>query len=333
MDKENRLSNNASNIENFDDGEITFHSEGEAIEDSDDGDVKIYTRRETTPRKSESGRGEANIPRHMAQNFGRNALKANSFTERMKAFGKKIKGIFEKITAVGEGKQTVGDYGVETLGKDELLKDPTETCDDTTFVDAENGIFAVFDGASGEAGASRASGMAAEGMRDFVASRVPKNSEDLGQILTALSGKISRDEKAGFTTAVVGRFGVRDGKRVLDYASAGDSRIYVVRRNGEVEQITEDEAIGGNRIWNGLGFKNFTMTKKGEVEVKKGDMVLFCSDGITGDTKKDEMSNEEIARIFRSKAKNKNRAKAITHALVRRAKKIDDRTAIVVDVK
>lgn len=312
---------NASNIENFDDGGVTLRqTEG----DDDDSDMKIYVK------------GETYIPRHQSRKYGKNALKATSFRERVRRLSKKVKTTFERLTVLDENAKIVEDYGVETLGKDILTDNPRETCDDTTFVDAEKGIFAVFDGAGGvgKAGvAAKVARMAADGMRDFVASRTPKNSEDLGQILTSLSRKISREGEKGVTTAVVGRIGVRNGKRTLSYASAGDSRIYVVRRDGEVEQITEDEAIGGKTILNGLGFKNFTMTEKGEVELEKGDMVLFCSDGITGDTKDDRMSNEEIAGIFRSRAKSKNRAQATARALAEEAKKIDDRTAIVVDVK
>lgn len=310
--------NNASDIDNFDDGGVTLR---QAEGDDGDSDMKIYVK------------GETYIPRHQSRKYGKDALKATSFRERARRLSKEIKTAFERLTVLNEDAKIVEDYGAETLGKDILTDDPRETCDDATFVDAEKGVFAVFDGAGGEKGAAIASGMAADGMRDFVTSRTPKNSEDLGQILTSLSGRISRNEKAGVTTAAVGRIGVRNGERTLSYASAGDSRIYVVRRNGEVEQITKDEAIGGKTILNGLGFKNFTMTEKGEVELEKGDMVLFCSDGITGDTKDDRISNEEIAKIFRSRAKSKNRARAITHALINKAKKIDDRTAIVVDVK
>lgn len=328
MDKENRLSNNASNIENFDDGEVTFRTEEEAIEGSDE-DVKIYT-----PHKS-----EVSTPRHMDQDFGKKVVGAKSFAEKMEVLRKRIKSAFEKVTAVGEGERIVKDYGVETLGKNELLEYSRETCDDATFVDAENGIFAVFDGAGGvgKAGvAAKVAGMAANGMRDFVKSRAPKDSDDLEQILRSLSGRISREGEGGVTTAVVARIGVRDGKRVLDYAAAGDSRIYVIHHNGYVEQITRDEIVRKGYVDfldNGLGYHNFRVEQKGEVKLDKGDMVLLCSDGITGNNEKNRMSNEEIARIFRGRSKSENRAKAITHALVRKAKKIDDQTAIVVDIK
>lgn len=317
MDKKDSLSRrNIDGIENFDDGGMTFRQSpvDEDFKDKgSDGDVKIYNRE--------------NGPKHLQDQMrGRNALGAVSFMDKLKMFGGKIRAAFEKITALSEDAKIVKDSSVAILGKD-LLGKKDEVCEDTAFVDAENGIFAVFDGVGGSDRAAEASKMAKDGMGDFVADRVPKNSGDLEQILTALSRRISRVK--GVTTAVAGRIGVRDGKRVLDYAAAGDSRIYRIRGN-KATQITNDEVIfNESTIYNGLGHPNYKMRQTGTILLKKGDWILFCSDGVTGDKKEEQMSNEEIAKIFQSK----KTARMIAHTLVQKAKKIDDRTALVVQVK
>ena len=131
----------------------------------------------------------------------------------------------------------------------------------------------------------------------------------------------------GVSTAVIGRILEKDGRKVLLWASVGDSRIYLVR-NGvkDAFQVTKDEGEG-NRLWYGLGH-NFRVRQFGELPLMDGDRVVFCSDGVTGDYELDFIPNDEFASIVGGA----ETADLAAWSLINRATKRDDRTAIVVEV-
>ena len=64
----------------------------------------------------------------------------------------------------------------------------------------------------------------------------------------------------------------------------------------------------------------------GEVKLKRGDKIVLCSDGITGDKGSDLMSNDEVASIVSRSANSEDASRN----LVAGARKVDDRTALVI---
>jgi serine/threonine protein phosphatase PrpC len=79
---------------------------------------------------------------------------------------------------------------------------------------------------------------------------------------------------------------------------------------------------------NSLGSDHLTINQGGQENLKSGDRIVFCTDGVTGDNPDEEMSSEEIARLVTEASGPEEAAQR----LVRDARKIDDRTAIVVSV-
>lgn len=100
------------------------------------------------------------------------------------------------------------------------------------------------------------------------------------------------------TTVVVGYA----GPDWLVFAHVGDSRLYRLR-DGELEQLTRDHSliqevvdqgffpsledaqrygVNANILTRGLGTANPVAVDTGDVDLRPGDLYLFCTDGLTG---------------------------------------------------
>ena len=220
----------------------------------------------------------------------------------------------------------VVDAGGMGLNKGALIGDNNRKNEDASFYSPERGVFAVFDGAGGEKGAARAAGLAKKITGEAVAEKVPRTARDLKEMLEKANEAVYKDDDAGITTGATCCVTEKNGEKHLCYAAAGDSRIYIIR-GGRAHQITKDEGFG-RFIDNALGMDGARVRQFGEIRLFKGDKIVICSDGITGDYEKDFIPEKEFVSIV-EKAKN---AKEAAAGLVKRATKIDDRTAIVVEV-
>ena len=146
-------------------------------------------------------------------------------------------------------------------------------------------------------------------------------------VLDRANERVARDPRAGISTAVLTKVVRIDGRLKLAYASVGDSRIYVVDKEGNARLITRDEGEGRylyNAIGDGDGSKGCTR-QYGEIDLHKGDRIVLCSDGITGDYGEDLMSERELGFIV-SRSRD---ARNASQNLIAGARKKDDRTAIV----
>lgn len=205
--------------------------------------------------------------------------------------------------------------------------------EDAKLIMPEKAVFGVFDGAGGEQGGAKAANIAAESIQSMVQNYSIELPGHLAWGLNQVSEQIANDPEAGITTAVVGKIIERGENKALVWASVGDSRIYLVRADNSVEQITQDEGEG-RYIYNALGTTNNpaspigTTKQCGELPLLSGDHIIMCSDGITGDAEEELMSNDEIAEIMRSTSSAEQAAKLLTE----RARKQDDRTVIVIAV-
>lgn len=235
----------------------------------------------------------------------------------------KIERIKSKFAEIFERDPVVKDAGLAMLNKGDLIGNPNRVNEDTAYYNPEIGMFGVFDGAGGMRGAALASQIGRDILVREVSERAPETPYELGQILMeANEATIGK----GYSTAVVGRILETRRRKALIYASVGDSRIYVVR-NGQAVPLTKDEGYG-NRITNALGIENCRVRQVGEFPLSKGDRVVFCSDGVTGDYEPDFIPNNEFASIVGGAAT----ADLAAWSLINRATKRDDRTAIVVEV-
>ena len=131
------------------------------------------------------------------------------------------------------------------------------------------------------------------------------------------------EELSGMGTTVVAA--TIDGNELV-VANVGDSRLYVL--DGELKQITIDHSLveemvrmGGldraearnhpkkNIITRAIGALDTVRVDFFEVELKKGDMVLLCSDGLTN-----MLEDKEIEEILKDKGSMKDKADRLISA-------------------
>ena len=116
---------------------------------------------------------------------------------------------------------------------------------DAAYVDNKNAVFAVFDGV-GDSGRP-ASHRCADVLGAAIEKVAFRSNDGKKAVVEALNNSLVGLESA--TTAVVAKV-VReqDGGKSLHYVSVGDSRLYVVHRNGQAEQITHDDVMSDEQI-------------------------------------------------------------------------------------
>jgi PPM family protein phosphatase len=177
------------------------------------------------------------------------------------------------------------------------------------FIDQSNrlGLVAVADGMGGHRAGEVASATALEALRAAVASGQPLRVAIEGANDAVLEKSVSDQELAGMgTTLTAGMLG-SDGYLVVGHV--GDSRAYLVR-DGELTQITHDHSLveemvrGGELtreqaevhprrsiITRALGIDPEVEVDEYPIELRPGDRMLFCSDGLTTMLRPDEMAS------------------------------------------
>ena len=206
-------------------------------------------------------------------------------------------------------------FGLSDTGR---VRDCNE---DYVLVDGERGIFMVSDGMGGANAGEVASKEAVD-----VAYRYLKENFDSGKLLPEcceeyLHRALSMSDHhiyemaqknvemtgMGCTLVIACSF-----DRQVCIASVGDSRAYVLRSAGELEQLTEDHSLvwteykagrltkeevrlhpQKNRLIQALGVGSNISPSMAKVSMSNGDKLLLCSDGLW-----DMLPEEEIAKIM-----------------------------------
>ncbi|MBI2467411.1 MAG: serine/threonine-protein phosphatase [Candidatus Rokubacteria bacterium] len=184
---------------------------------------------------------------------------------------------------------------------------------------AAGALFIVCDGMGGHKAGEVASSLAVEAMARFIERSDedheltwpfgfdPRLSYNANRVRTAMKlanrsvfRKASSDEEyVGMgTTAVVALFAPKDP--VMTYAGVGDSRIYLLRAGGML-QLTHDDSLASvawagppaeevgatgsalrNILTKALGAREDVEFDVVDHALAEGDLVLLCSDGLTG---------------------------------------------------
>jgi len=183
-------------------------------------------------------------------------------------------------------------------------------------------LFIVADGLGGAAAGEVASHMAVQTVFDALRSRLDTNSQDPAHFATALRDATLAANTAihqhaqrhrelhGMGTTVTAAALLGD---TLYVSQVGDSRAYIVR-NGRAQQITKDQSLmqklveageitpeqaelsaRRNIILQALGPESTVKIDLTHQPVRRGDLLLLCSDGLSGQVKPDELAQTAAA--------------------------------------
>jgi len=215
--------------------------------------------------------------------------------------------------------------------------------EDAFLVDERMGLVAVADGMGGHRAGEVASATALEALRANVASGTPIR-DAITSANTAVYEKAATDEAlAGMgTTVTAGTVAAGD---TLLVGHVGDSRAYLWR-DGELRRLTEDhslveELVRGGRltteqaavhpqrsiITRALGVDPSVDVDVYPIELRVGDRVAFCSDGLTT-----MVRDDDIAAVLR-REKDPQRVAAQLVADANAAGGEDNVTVVVIDAR
>lgn len=207
---------------------------------------------------------------------------------------------------------------------------------DAFLQDEEQRLFVVADGLGGHPAGGAASDDAVEALREALSDGALDEAEDrmrvLADALVAAHDRVAsaaaRDPgKRGMgTTAVV--IHIDDTASVLTCANIGDSRAYLLR-DGRLAQITEDHSTagpGGPTLTQALGFSREVAPDAVQLDVRAGDKLLLCTDGLT-----DMLADRDIRAILVKDAPPQLLCDELIEVALERGG-VDNVTCIVVEV-
>jgi serine/threonine protein phosphatase PrpC len=203
--------------------------------------------------------------------------------------------------------------------------------EDNYLINDELNLFVVCDGMGGHAGGEFASAIAVNTVEEVLTSiEIRPNAEDFEMDESAGPVEVVR-EKLRYSIRLAGQRIYRRAQEDSDYqgmgttclalmvdngnafmAHVGDSRGYLIR-DGRIEQLTEDHSLVNERVRAGLlteeeaknhKLKNIITRSLGFMEdveidlsvraVRRGDMFVLCSDGLSNLVEAEEMSDSAL---------------------------------------
>lgn len=220
--------------------------------------------------------------------------------------------------------------------------------EDAFLVMPEAGLFAVADGLGGHASGEVASRMAVDhlagcfvGLEGSPVERLRAAFQSANRAVFALGSADPHLSGMG-TTLVAGHF-AEGGP--LAVAHVGDSRAYLFRE-GRLSRLTEDHSLlqdfinrsnptleqidafpHKNVIVRALGMREAVEVDVGLVEVREGDLVLLCCDGLFG-----MLPDQQMAEILRLEGGEILRANQLLVDAANQAGGADNVTSVLIEV-
>ena len=217
-----------------------------------------------------------------------------------------------------------------------------EPNEDDKLVDGRMGLFAVADGMGGHQGGEVASSTAMEALRAAVAEGAPIR-DAISRANEAVIERAARDDRLRGMGTTMTAATLATGDTLL-VGHVGDSRAYL-ERDGTFTQITEDHSLveelvregeltpeeaevhpRRNIVTRALGIDAAVEVELYPVELRNGDRVLLCSDGLTSMIRPDA-----IAAILRREPDPQVAANKLVDA-ANAAGGEDNITVVVLDV-
>lgn len=200
-------------------------------------------------------------------------------------------------------------YSVTDVGAKRKVNQDYVYCKEETIGNLPN-LFIVADGMGGHNAGDMASKTCVECVADFVRENTHLQTpiSIIEKAVTLANSRIiekakSQEEYEGMGTTFVASTIIDD---VMYVANVGDSRLYVI--NDTITQITEDHSLVEEMIKNGeidrknarfhpnkniitraLGASEEVLADFFEISVKKNDIILMCSDGLSNMLDDDEI--------------------------------------------
>ncbi len=231
-------------------------------------------------------------------------------------------------------------YTIQACGRSDvgLVRDNNE---DAWKVELQNNVFILADGMGGHSAGEIAAHTAVEHYTDLVKEKLSiETKADLMQAAKIMRelirevnhavhrmGRSDSDLRGMGTTLVVSYF----HQEGMIYGHVGDSRLYLMRRK-KLRQLTEDHSLvqelielgelsekrardysHRNIITKAIGTEPYVDPSVHQVEVKSGDLILMCSDGLT-----DLLTDEEIEAIVASSQTIEKKAETLIQEAKRR---------------
>ncbi len=198
----------------------------------------------------------------------------------------------------------------------------------------EERLFGVFDGAGGGGGdpkvASNAANLGVRASYAKLKSAVKTVPEAINNMITAFDSArkyTDQNGEGGITTAAAVKLELIDNRPVAILGNAGDSKVMIFDKDGNLKFETEEQCVGRgllNCIGQGVdGSKDFFTA----VHLSTGDRIIIGTDGIFGDTAEQRLTDEDFAQILAEKD-----AQTASEKAIEVSKKIDDKSALVIDV-
>ena len=219
-------------------------------------------------------------------------------------------------------------YAITDIGRRRQLNQDFIYLSETPVGNLPN-VFIVADGMGGHNAGDYASRYAVETIVAEIGASFEKNPvRILGKAIECANTLIRERAQevaaySGMGTTVVAATCIG---RYLEVANVGDSRLYVI--NDNIEQITHDHSLveemvraGGidrrsarnhpdkNIITRAVGAEDHIDVDYFTVEMKAGDMVMLCSDGLTN-----MLEDEEIRKILTKEGSLKDRVEELVEA-------------------
>jgi len=214
----------------------------------------------------------------------------------------------------------------------------SEPSEDCVLVDDIRGIYGIFDGLGGNGGNPAMAAMVARNaiLNSLANCPKPESLNDMELMMRAAfdtaRGKVMRDGQEGSTTAVVAWHTYLDGQNYWVLGNAGDSRSYMYdRSNDEFRSLTSNQGYGPvvtNCFESGFWGRNGNNRADEFMIAPFSDehRLMLCSDGITGDTDQEMLTEVEFLEAFSRPSVFESAA-----TFVECSTKIDDKSVIVID--